>query len=1406
MFSSPLKSLHAEPVIQEASEKLSNFHPSDEEVRIHSTGVTENHDNLRKVTAATRLPPKSRRLEGSTRPDNVDLIFPVQTKTTQHADRDANTQRSAYSVEHLPPDAVKRQQGTQWLPSQRYQDPTASSCPTYKYSDHLNDQAPSSDHTLSRDSSNGSAVPVPPLRKYKEQRSTMPKPNVPGAPKPINNLATKNRNSSVVEPGKHFHAGDHPSKRQKRSGPNHQELLQMESKSTIEASRSYSRESYTQNGSSVGGEARLRPGRVVEMRHVQNLQRPPVNKRTRARNPARYNQDQPFRGGNVQNGTRTIVRHSEIVDGEDPEDRIQDPDGDININVKSPPQTYHASKFDVAIPPFDESANGGGWEPISSSILEDDELANLRNNKSGLIRQKPPRAHGLNPNFSGAYSPKKKKKKKQRNIHSSHFVNERSDSVDELVGSCPDTQHRDASNCDEGPQNSLREPGYDAFHLPSDDCGDGNDNRSSIKRTNFRAAKNVTPEKPKHIGPYEAVYFFTEAWVICDNTTKPWQLSYNRNSSGIRLFSVEDDDNEVRIPIAKINKIDYEDGFSKMIIALSRKQSGEVPKYYIQLQNFQQLHDLRMDLVASDETLRVFKKDHPYMTNAFIKARDHLPIKAARKSNVKQKEGFHGPSVSRTRELLGKRLCEKTPRTRIIDDLKPETVSDAQPGGKSDPLSNISAERFYDNGRRISSDGKDSMPLHNTRASQLHAMPVQPRESTPDSRPWTEINPGWDKNWESAVIWPPTGKTTATVGKHDIHRLNENEYLNDNLITFYMAYLQYQFVQKRPEMSKRVYFHNTFFYHRLTTGAPGRSRINYKAVERWTRKVDLLSFDYIIVPVHESSHWYLAIICNTPKFKIENPDVTDSMEGLDIEGSDGSGSPPKKSLLDAEKRALEIDLTDDKPDPPQAPRRKSGIRHSLVEPRIMTLDSLLLNGHSATCTNLKEYIADEFKAKHGKKIVVPRNIGHTVQRLPQQPNYTDCGLFLLGYIEKFLDDPDDFLHRCIEKGFPDDYNYWPDWTGMRSRIRELIFRLHIEQAEEAKKNNKAKITKASTQKTKDLNGHEVSPNALNGAPPLSSPAPRQPKGEEATPPHCPGAESTTNDTLGQASKDGLYVHRDDDEQLQGTGYVPADDQSPQVFAPSASEEDVPMGGTSPTQTQHDTAIITSFRRKSHSRAVTAACIKSNSNIAGETAKYDDADGPPPRNHSRSAHGSPDTQVNSRNSDGDNIIEIPDSQPNSPGQHRFYSHGLSHSPRGSSEVNRNVPAEPYEHPRPSGHSSTFHFDPEHKQILSERRGGYYGDEYDDEAMPLLTPPTKGRVRSPDSRPRHQDSVGPGTSTQGGESRRTSHSSRHLVDSSDAMVVGGYPRHPSRQPLSASSPRVRSSPRSNRRSASQVIELD
>ncbi|KAI9149279.1 ulp1 protease family [Paramyrothecium foliicola] len=406
---------------------------------------------------------------------------------------------------------------------------------------------------------------------------------------------------------------------------------------------------------------------------------------------------------------------------------------------------------------------------------------------------------------------------------------------------------------------------------------------------------------------------------------------------------------------------------------------------------------------------------------------------------------------------------------------------------------------------KSASTEKPSLAREVPTTEEAKAAPVQALKSN--------IYDHWEDNWTKSLVYPATGKNRTTVDKDDISRLDEGQFLNDNLINFYIRYLQTRLEQTKPDILNKVYFFNTFFYEKLR---PARGKINYDGVKAWTAKIDIFSYDYIVVPVNENAHWYLAIICNTPNtIRHEREDdslITTSQDDVQIieTAKDVSKSSEDRSPQDAIAKSSTPNVDDIKEKDvsdlvgSSSPRKLSSFatqptkmesKRSKMEsrakqkyipgqPKIITLDSLG-SPHSPTCTALREYLFQEAEAKKGTTLKVPP-AGMTARGIPEQDNYCDCGVFILGYMEEFLQDPDEAVGKLLRK---EDLGWAIRASEMRTQLRNLIFTLQEDQqkrmVEEAEKKRIAKAAKKKAQNSPT----PVAPNAPEAA---ATPAKQQP--------------------------------------------------------------------------------------------------------------------------------------------------------------------------------------------------------------------------------------------------------------------------------------------------------------------------
>ncbi|XP_073834403.1 ulp1 [Musca autumnalis] len=124
---------------------------------------------------------------------------------------------------------------------------------------------------------------------------------------------------------------------------------------------------------------------------------------------------------------------------------------------------------------------------------------------------------------------------------------------------------------------------------------------------------------------------------------------------------------------------------------------------------------------------------------------------------------------------------------------------------------------------------------------------------------FVELTPEHRTRIKAAVCGPLdqvlVSKFNLNITRRDIHTLCGHNWLNDEVINFYMNLLTERGeVKSKSHGLPTVYAMNTFFVPRLM-------QAGHAGVKRWTRKVDIFSKDVIPVPVHVGGvHWCMAII------------------------------------------------------------------------------------------------------------------------------------------------------------------------------------------------------------------------------------------------------------------------------------------------------------------------------------------------------------------------------------------------------------------------------------------------------------------------------------------------------------------------------------------------------------------
>ncbi|KAG0202254.1 hypothetical protein BGX28_005168 [Mortierella sp. GBA30] len=315
----------------------------------------------------------------------------------------------------------------------------------------------------------------------------------------------------------------------------------------------------------------------------------------------------------------------------------------------------------------------------------------------------------------------------------------------------------------------------------------------------------------------------------------------------------------------------------------------------------------------------------------------------------------------------------------------------------------------------------------------------------------------------------------------DMERLKDGELLNDTLIEFGLKYVRSNIEARNPKLADKTHIFNSFFYQKLIS-KPGKGMASsYDAVKSWTNKTDLFSKKFIIIPIHEKDHWYLAIIAN-PGLLLTDADKYDSKFGKSpvaeskttksasmspsssipssLRGSKTESLP--NSALDNEKEnALGTSGVTVEKDvervgtPPLRTNSRSTSSEVPVDaqekPYILILDSL--GGvHPSVIKNLRSYMQQELLTrKNITKTLDPENIPGKHVKAPTQKNSYDCGLFLLHYTEVLLKNP--APHLCAVMNNKEVANkYWAvgDLMLKREQYRGIVSSLSEQYKRHAK--------------------------------------------------------------------------------------------------------------------------------------------------------------------------------------------------------------------------------------------------------------------------------------------------------------------------------------------------------------------
>ncbi|XP_057321904.1 uncharacterized protein LOC130665499 [Microplitis mediator] len=310
------------------------------------------------------------------------------------------------------------------------------------------------------------------------------------------------------------------------------------------------------------------------------------------------------------------------------------------------------------------------------------------------------------------------------------------------------------------------------------------------------------------------------------------------------------------------------------------------------------------------------------------------------------------------------------------------------------------------------------------------------------------------------VYPPPPAKSGIAINTEDYSCLGEDQFLNDVIIDFYLKYLTLEVLSEEDQ--NRTHVFSSYFYKRLTsrhaqsadtTNSVSPAAKRHARVQKWTKNVNIFEKDFVIIPINEHAHWFLAIICYPglvgtilPSHVItKEPDTKKLKKNKELKvqtltiGSttitpvattttitiDQADEDSERDEAEGDEDELDMDSEDDE-ESSDAAEGDSATSVSITpvekpsspvvssepdeepfrSPCILIFDSLKGASRSRVVATLRDYLSCEYQAKLGKEKVFSKDtIKGACPKVPQQSNFTDCGLYLLQYVESFFKDP-----------------------------------------------------------------------------------------------------------------------------------------------------------------------------------------------------------------------------------------------------------------------------------------------------------------------------------------------------------------------------------------------------------------
>ncbi|QDS68989.1 hypothetical protein FKW77_009279 [Venturia effusa] len=370
------------------------------------------------------------------------------------------------------------------------------------------------------------------------------------------------------------------------------------------------------------------------------------------------------------------------------------------------------------------------------------------------------------------------------------------------------------------------------------------------------------------------------------------QLRFNDEQKEFEL-NFGDETVVATINLAKVKNLHYapdecnlvrvqgvRESLNTLVWDLNFRDAADMKRFALQLKDLAKINLFK----RSEEEMRSMFNAFPVQRSRTERVADVVDRNAEDKLLERRINNFH--SAEKQLDAQGSFAQQRPHRkSTLISQLQASVPEDIQQANREQRLPDIK----YENETEV--HVAKERPKRSTRANKV---PV--RSPTPEIERFS-VTHGLGKTWDQPVMYPGRDKAyrskkQVSIEFDDLYRLDEGEWFNDSLVEYCLLYYQ----QQNERQASKVYFFSNFFYSKLV--AKGRN-IDYEAVRRWVKE-DIFTYDFVVVPVCENAHWYLALICNLSHLQRKlGDDDDDVVEEVKTGSIEHNGQIDKLATTDA---------------------------------------------------------------------------------------------------------------------------------------------------------------------------------------------------------------------------------------------------------------------------------------------------------------------------------------------------------------------------------------------------------------------------------------------------------------------------------------------------------------------------